>query len=185
MMSQSPANNLGITHWALFLTFSKISLSSFGGALFWTRRNLIEQRRWLTDQDFAELLTLGQLLPGPNVLNVTVMVGYRFAGWSGAAASVAGYLGWPFLVVIGMGVLYQHYGSLPQVQQALGGMSKVAAGLLLATVIKLAMVVPREVRPIAFGLLAFGAVGVMRWPLLWVIAVLAPSAVFLSWKAKD
>jgi chromate transporter len=74
---------------------------------------------------------------------------------------------------------------LPQVQQALGGMSKVAAGLLLATVIKLAMALPGRLRPWLFGILAFLAIGVMRWPLLWVVAALAPCAVFLAWKAKD
>jgi chromate transporter len=169
----------------LFLTFSRITLSSFGGALFWARRSLVERQRWLSEREFAECLTIGQLLPGPNVLNLTVLVGYRFGGWSGAAVSVLGYLGWPFLVVIGMGVLYQRFGALPQVQLALGGMSKVAAGLLLATVIKLAMVLPRQLRPWLFCVLAFGAVGVMRWPLIWVVVALAPCAVFLSWKAKD
>jgi chromate transporter len=113
------------------------------------------------------------------------MVGNRLGGLTGAAASIAGYLGWPVLVVICMGVFYQHYGTVPQVQQALAGMSKVAAGLLLATVIKLAMVLPRQWRPWLFGVLAFGAVGIMRWPLLLVFAVLGPCAVFLSWKAKD
>src|ERR671914_538724 len=124
----------------LFLAFSRISLSSFGGAIFWARRQLVERQRWLTEREFVDVLTLGQLLPGPNVLNLTVMVGYRFAGWTGAAAAAAGFLGWPCLVVIGMGVLYQRYGALTQVKQALGGMSIVAAGLLLGTVIKLAMV---------------------------------------------
>jgi chromate transporter len=184
-MESVNSSQSNVTRLSLFVTFSKISLSSFGGALFWARRGLVEQQRWLSEREFVELLTLGQLLPGPNVLNLTVMVGYRFAGWSGAASAVAGYLGWPFLVVIGMGMLYQQFGNLPQVQQALGGMSKVAAGLLLATVVKLAMVLPGKLRPWLFGLLAFGAVGVMRWPLLWVIAVLAPCAVFLAWKAKD
>jgi len=174
-----------VSRFALFLTFSRISLSSFGGALFWTRRGLVERQRWLTEREFVDLLTLGQLLPGPNVLNLTVMVGYRFAGWTGAAASVAGYLGWPCLVVIAMGVLYQHYGALPQVQEALAGMSKVAAGLLLATVIKLAMVLPRQWRTYLFGILAFAAVGVMRWPLLWVMGALAPFAVVLAWKAEE
>ena len=184
-MEQSESHKPCVSRFALFLTFSRITLSSFGGALFWARRGLVERQRWLTEREFVELLSLGQLLPGPNVLNLTVMVGYRFAGWSGAAVSVAGYLGWPILVVIGMGVFYQHYGTVPQVQHALAGMSKVAAGLLLATVIKLAMVLPRHWRPWLFGILAFGAVGIMRWPLLWVIAALGPCAVFLAWKAKD
>jgi chromate transporter len=184
-MEQTGSPKPRVGRFALFVTFSRISLSSFGGALFWARRGLVERQRWLTEPDFVELLALGQLLPGPNVLNLTVMVGYRFAGWTGAAASVAGYLGWPCLVVIGMGVLYEHYGALPQVQRALAGMSIVAAGLLLATVIKLAMVLPRHWRPWLFGMLAFVGVGIMRWPLLWVIAALAPCAVFLAWKAKD
>jgi chromate transporter len=115
-----------------------------------------------------------------------VIVGYRFAGWTGAAAAVAGFVGWPCLVVIGMGVLYQEYGAaLPQVQRALAGMSIVAAGLLLAAVLKLAMVLPRHWRPWLFGILAFMGVGVMRWPLLWVMGVLAPLAVAAAWKAKD
>ena len=184
-MDQEESYKPNVSRLELFLAFSRISLSSFGGALYWTRRELVERLRWLTDREFVELLTIGQLLPGPNVLNLTVMVGHRFGGLTGAAASTAGYLGWPVLVVIGMGVLYQHYGTLPEVQRALAGMSKVAAGLLLATVIKLAMVLPRRWRPWLFGVLAFAGVGVMRWPLLWVIAALAPCAVFLAWKAKD
>ncbi|HXG51402.1 MAG TPA: chromate transporter [candidate division Zixibacteria bacterium] len=167
---------------ALFLAFSSVSLSGFGGVLFWARRVLVERRRWLTEQEFLDVLALGQLLPGPNVLNVAVLVGYRFGGWRGAACAVGGFLGWPCLVVIAMGMLYQHYGALPQVQRALAGMSSVAAGLLLATVIRLAVVLPRRLRPWLFGVLAFAGVGVLRWPLLWVIGVLAPLAVAAAWK---
>ena len=174
-----------VSHLAIFFTFSRVSLSSFGGALFWVRRGLVEQQRWLTEREFVELLTIAQLLPGPNVLNLTVMVGHRFAGWTGAAAAAAGYLGWPCLVVIGMGVLYERYGALPQVQQALAGMSSVAAGLLLATVIKLATVLPRHWRPWLFGLLAFAGVGILRWPLLWVVGALAPLAVVAAWKQAE
>jgi chromate transporter len=179
--SQSPC----VSRFALFLAFSQISLSAFGGAIFWARRQLVERRRWLTEREFVDIFTLGQLLPGPNVLNLAVMVGYRFAGWTGALASVAAFLGWPCLVVIGMGIVYQHYGALPQVQQALTGMSSVAAGLLLAAVIKLAVVLPRHWRPWLFGALAFVGVGVMRWPLLWVMGALAPWAVFAAWKEQE
>ena len=174
-----------VTKLALFWSFSRITLSSFGGALFWTRRELVDRQRWLTDREFVEILTVGQLLPGPNVVNVTVMVGHRFAGFSGAAAALAGYLGWPCLVVIGMGVLYQHFGELQPVQQALAGMSKVAAGLLLTTVIKLAMVLPKHWWPWLLCIFAFAGVGIMRWPLLWVLAVLAPVAVLAAWKEVE
>ena len=181
-LAQQTSHKTAVTRLQLFIAFSRISLSSFGGAIFWARRELIERQRWLTEREFLEIYTLGQLLPGPNVLNLTVMVGYRFVGWSGAASAVAGFLGWPCLVVVGMGILYQNYGRLPYVQQALGGMSSVAAGLLVATVIKLAVVLPRHWRPWLFGALAFIGVGVMRWPLLWVMAALAPWAVFAAWK---
>ena len=184
-MKQTDSEKPCVSRLALFLAFSRISLSSFGGAIFWARRELIERQRWLTDREFVEVFTLGQLLPGPNVLNLTVMVGHRFAGWTGALAAVAGFLGWPCLVVIGMGILYQHYGALPQVQQMLTGMSSVAAGLLLATVIKLATVLPRTWWPWLFGALAFMGVGIMRWPLLWVMGALGPLAVFAAWKEQD
>jgi len=183
-MEQTDSQKTRIIPLALFLSFSRISLSSFGGAIFWARRELIERQRWLTEREFIEIFTIGQLLPGPNVLNLTVIVGHRFAGWTGAAAAVAGFLGWPCLVVVGMGILYQHFGALPQVQQALTGMSSVAAGLLLATVIKLATVLPRRWQTWLFGALAFIGVGVMRWPLLWVMGGLAPWAVFAAWKER-
>ena len=174
-----------VTAWALFLTFSQITLSGFGGMVFWARRVLVERRHWLTEQEFVDLLALGQLLPGPNVLNVTVMVGYRCAGWAGAAAAVTGFLGWPCLLVIALGMLHQRYGTLPLVQPALTGMAAVSAGLLLASVVKMITVLPRHWRPWLFVGLEFLGVGVVRWPLLAVLGVLAPWAIILAWKGKD
>jgi len=171
-----------VTPLALFLTFSRIAITGFGGLIFWSRYVLIERRRWLTERDFVELLVPSQLLPGPNMLNLTVMVGYRFAGWGGAAAAVAGFLGCPIIVVVGMGIFYQYYGALPEVQRALTGMSSVAAGLLLATVMKFMSVLPRQWLPWTFVAIAFLAVGVFRLPLLWVIAALAPFAIMAAWK---
>jgi chromate transporter len=184
-MKHSEFFNPPVSRAALFLTFSRITLCGFGGIMFWARRRLVEQERWLTEQEFVDLVTLGQLLPGPPGLNLTVMVGHRFGGWTGAAAAVAGFLGWPCLVVIGLGVLYQQYGALPQVQRALAGMSIVAASLLLATFIKVAMVLPRRWQPWLFVMLAFAGVGVFRWPLFWVIGALAPWAVVAAWKEKE
>ena len=113
------------------------------------------------------------------------MVGYRFGGWSGAAAAVAGFLACPSLVVVGMGILYRQYGAVPQVQETLAGMASVAAGLLLATVIKFMSVLPRRWLPWAFAALAFIGVGLLRWPLLWVIAALTPCAVAAAWKEVE
>ena len=184
-MDEEELHKAKVSCFELFLAFSRISLTSFGGAIFWARRELVERQRWLTEREFVDVFTLGQLLPGPNVLNLTVIVGHRFAGWTGAAAAAAGFLGWPCLIIVGMGMLYQLYGALPQVQQALTGMSSVAAGLLFATVIKLATVLPRGWRPWLFGVLAFVGVGVLRWPLLWVMGALAPWAVFAAWKEQE
>jgi len=184
-MDEEELHKAQVSRFALFLAFSRISVTSFGGAIFWARRELVERQRWLTEREFVDVFTLGQLLPGPNVLNLTVIVGHRFAGWTGAAAGAAGFLGWPCLIIVGMGMLYQHYGALPQVQQALTGMSSVAAGLLFATVIKLVTVLPRGWRPWLFGVLAFVGVGVLRWPLLWVMGALAPWAVFAAWKDQE
>ena len=183
-MPQTESHKPQVSRSELFLTFSRITLSGFGGVMFWARRSLVERERWLTERQFVELLTLGQLLPGPPGLHLTVMVGYRFAGWTGAAAAVSGFMLWPYLVVIGMGVLYQHYGALPQVQRALAGMSIVAAALLFANFVKLAKVLPPRWRPWLFATLAFVGVGVLRWPLFWVMGALAPCALFAAWKEQ-
>jgi len=168
----------------LFVAFSRLTLHSFGGALFWSRRMMVEQRRWLTDQEFAELIALAQLLPGANGVNLAVIVGYRFAGLRGAAAAMAGFVGAPLAIVIGLGVLYQNLGALPLVRDALTGMGAVAVALLIATAAKLSGVLQGRWRPWTFALLAFAGVGVMRWPLAAVVAVLAPFAIALAWKGR-
>ncbi len=166
----------------IFLAFAQISISGFGGVLFWARRVLVEQRRWLSDREFVDLLALGQLLPGPNVFNVAIMIGDRYAGLRGVFAATAGFMGVPFLIVIGIAMLYERYETLPLVQSGLSGMSAVAVGLLIANGIKMAMVLPRHWRPWLFGLLAFAGVGALRWPLISVLAVLAPLAVATAWR---
>ena len=168
----------------LFFAFGRLTLHSFGGALFWSRRMMVEQRRWLSDQEFAELLALAQLLPGANGVNLSVIVGYRFRGIVGAAAAMAGFVGAPLLIVIGLGLLYQHFGALPVVKDALTGMSSVAVALLIATAVKLTAVLHRRWLPWLFVLLTFAAVGVMRWPLLAVVGALAPFAVGFAWKGR-
>ncbi|MBK5105518.1 MAG: chromate transporter, partial [Burkholderiales bacterium] len=105
-----------------------MALSGFGGVLPWAHRNLVERKGWLTQREFVDTLALSQLLPGPNIGNMAVMIGYRFAGYAGAVAAITGLVGGPFMIMIGLGMLYQAYGALPLVQQALSGMSAVAAG---------------------------------------------------------
>jgi chromate transporter len=173
-----------VTPLDLFVAFTLITLISFGGVLFWMRRLIVERREWLTDQEFVEIVALANLLPGVNGINMAVMIGYRFSRWTGVAASLAGFLAAPCLMVTAIGVLHHRYGALPLVQDALIGMSAVAVGLLLSTAAKLAAVLQRSALPWLFVALAFLGVGVMRFPLLVVLAVLSPLAIAAAWKGR-
>lgn len=166
----------------LFYAFANLTLHSFGGALFWSRRMLIEKKRWLSEQEFVEMLALCQLMPGANGVNLAVMVGYRFAGWKGAMAATSGFLGAPIVIIIAIGVLYQQFGALPLVKHALAGMSTVAVGLLLATAVKLAKVLELRWWPWMFVILTFAGIGIMRWPLLLIVGALAPIAITAAWR---
>ncbi len=169
----------------LFLAFSQLAMSGFGGVLPWAHRTLVERKGWLTQREFVDTLALGQLLPGPNIGNMAVMIGYRFAGYAGAAAAFAGLIAGPFVLMIAAGLAYQTYGALPIVQHALSGMSAVAAGLVLATGLKMTGSLKRHWRPWLFLLLALAGVGVLRWPLLAVVGALAPFAVAAAWRESD
>jgi chromate transporter len=169
----------------LFLAFSQLALSGFGGVLPWAHRTLVERKGWLTQREFVETLALGQLLPGPNIGNMAVMIGYRFSGYAGAAAAFGGLVAGPFLLMIAVGLLYRNYGALPLVQQALSGMSAVAAGLVLATGLKMTASLKRHWRPFLFAALALTGVGALRWPLLAVVGALAPFAIAAAWREQD
>ncbi len=166
----------------IFLTFARVGISGFGGVNFWMRRVLVQEKRWLTDGEYVEGLAMGQLIPGPNVYNLTVMLGHRFGGNLGACLAVAGLLLPPLVVVVFLGLAYQRYSALPMVQAALRGMTFVVAGLLLANSIALARSLPRRVAPWLFLVLTFAGVGVLRWPLLAVLGALAPFAVAAVWR---
>lgn len=168
----------------IFLTFGRIGLSGFGGVLFWMRRVLIQEKRWITDAEMLEGLAIGQILPGPNVYNLSFMIGYRFAGLRGAFAAVGGLLAAPIVILICLGLLYKAYSNVAVLQNALGGMAAVAAGLLLASAVSMAAALPRRVVPWLFMLAAFAGVGLMRWPLLYVMLALSPFAIFFAWRRQ-
>ena len=168
----------------IFLTFTQITLSGFGGTGFWSRLVLIERRHWLTHRDYVDCMSVAQLLPGPNVFNLAVIIGHRLGGLAGSAAAISGLVLWPFLIMIAVGLLYERYGELALVQRALAGISAVAVGLVLANSIKLASVLPRRWRPWLFVALAFAGIGLMRLPLIGVVAALAPFGIALAWREK-
>jgi chromate transporter len=167
----------------LFFEFARMGLSGFGGVLPFVRRSVVERNRWLNDRDFVEILSLGQVLPGPNVINLALMLGLRFAGLRGAVAAFSGLVFVPMVVVLCAMGLYLRYQDVPQVRQMLSGMTAVAAGLVLSTGVKLAQSQPRSVRALVVGVAAFLAIGWLRWPLLPVMAVLVPLALVLEYRA--
>jgi chromate transporter len=121
----------------LFVTFTVLALQGFGGVLAIAQRVLCEQKRWLTPEQFVEILSVGQVLPGPNVCNVALMVGDRFFGWRGAFAALAGMMAVPLVIVLLVTILYAQYALHPAVAGALKGMGAVAAGLIIGTGLRL------------------------------------------------
>lgn len=149
------------------------------------RRVLVQEKGILTDREYLEAFALGQLIPGPNVFNVAVMIGHRFGGVRGSLLAVAGLAGVPLIVVLSLGVFYKHFGTLAIVQRALGGMAAVAAGLIIANGINLATALPKHIRPWLFLALAFAGMGIFRFPFFWVMLALGPAAIALAWKREN
>jgi len=163
-----------ITPFQLFIAFFQIGLQGFGGVLPWARRVLVEERQWLTPEEFLEKWSLCQALPGGNITNLSVAFGLRCAGALGAAAALSGLVFVPFLVFCLLGFLYTRYGALSQAEGLLRGVSAVGAGLVVATGLRMAAS-PRMRSPLAlFALAAFVLTGLLRWPLLLVLGLLVP-----------
>ena len=164
---------------ALFIAFLKVSLYGVGGGggLVWSHRIAVDQRRWITEQDFADIVSLCQFLPGPNIVGIAVCVGTKLRGTFGAIGAVAGFLLIPWTIGFTIGVLYLEHAHRPVLQNILGGVSAAAAGLLIATGIR--MLLPHRGRPAAllFAALAFGLMGFGRLPLLVVLFILVPLSI--------
>lgn len=166
---------------ALFIGFSRVGLSGFGGVLPWARRLLVETEGWLSAEEFNVLLGLCQFLPGPNVVNLAVAVGVRFCGWRGAVAGALGLMLGPFLVALLLGLLYNHYGELQAVQSMLHGITLVGAGLIIATGIRMGMNVKNRVLYLPFAAAAFVAIAILHWSLPGVMLGGAALTIALSW----
>src|SRR5271155_1812170 len=123
--------------WHLFTTYATISLMGFGGVLAWSRRMMVEERRWMTSEQFNEAYALCAFLPGPNIVNFSVIFGSRIRRPVGGVGALMGLLGPPMGLVTILGALYAHYGDLPALRRALIGIAAAAAGLMMATVAKM------------------------------------------------
>lgn len=169
----------------LFFTFNRLALQGFGGVLAVAQRELVERKRWLTREQFVEILSLSQVLPGPNVVNLALVLGDRFFGLRGAVAAVGGMLVVPLVIVIALTAAYAEYSRLAVVSGALRGMGAVAAGLVIATAIKLMSTLrTNRLGPVlaaAFAAITFVTVAWFRWPLVWVVLGLGSLAVAIAW----
>ncbi len=167
----------------LFRAFAAVSLSGFGGALPWARRMIVERKRWMTPQEFNEAFALSQFLPGPNVINFSVVFGVRFGGARGAAVALAGLLGPPLAIVMVLAVLYARFGDLEVLSRILTGVTAAAIGLLIAVVAQMAspLLLKRWNSAPVIAVTAFLAVAIMQWPLPIVFMVLAPVSIAFAW----
>ncbi|MGF6347316.1 chromate transporter [Variovorax sp. W2I14] len=170
----------------LFVSFTWLALQGFGGVLAIVQREMVEKKKWLTPEQFLEDWAVAQVMPGPNVINLALMIGDRYFGLRGAIAAVAGMLAIPLVVILALAVLYAHYAGNAQVAAALRGMGAVSGGLIAATGIKL---IPQlRKHPLgfpvclAFTALVFAAIAVFKVPLGWVLLVVGGVACVWTWK---
>jgi chromate transporter len=167
----------------LLRAFVQVSLSAFGGALPWSRRIIVERRRWMSGQEFNETFALSQFLPGPNTINFAVVFGSRFGGAGGAAVAVLGLVGPPLAIVLVLAYFYESYGDVPTLDHILAGIAASASGLLMAAVGKMAapLFAKRWNSAPLIAILAFTGVAIMHWPLPYVFLALAPVSIALAW----
>ncbi|MES2783857.1 MAG: chromate transporter [Pseudomonadota bacterium] len=173
----------------LFFSFSFLALQGFGGVLAVVQRELVEKKHWMTREEFVEEWAVAQIMPGPNVVNLALMIGSRYFGFRGAMTALAGMLTFPLLVVIGLALVYAQIADNPQVAGALRGMGAVAAGLITATGIKLCSALSKNVLGIAMcvalGALTFVGIALMRWPLAWVLLGLGGLACAMAYRRLE
>jgi chromate transporter len=157
----------------LFVSFTLLALQGFGGVLAVVQRELVEKKRWLTREEFIEEWAVAQIMPGPNVINLSITLGARYFGLRGALVALAGMLTFPLLVVLALALAYANFADDPHVRGALRGMGAVAAGLIMATGLKLMPALQKNVLGVplsaGLGVLSFVAIAWLKLPLAWVL----------------
>src|SRR6266705_5787083 len=170
----------------LFVAFAKMSLAGFGGVLVWARRGIVDQHRWMTAEEFNETYALCHFLPGPNIVNLSVVFGSRFRGIAGGIAAFAGLIGPPMVIATILAALYARYGEIDALRRILAGVSCAAVGLLLSAVFRMMMPLVKRRDLVALVLLAavFIAVGLLRLPLPAVLLVASPVSIAISFVVR-
>ena len=170
----------------LFVSFTLLALQGFGGVLAVVQRELVEKKRWMTREEFIEDWAVAQIMPGPNVVNLSLMVGGRYFGLKGAMVALAGMLTLPLVLVLLLAVLYAQFAGHPGVAGALRGMAAVAAGLIGATGLKLFGALKKNVLGLrlcaGLGVLCFVSIALLRIPLAYVLLSLGLTACVLAYR---
>ena len=166
----------------LFVAFARMSLAGFGGVLVFARRAIVDQHRWMSADEFNETFALCHFLPGPNIVNLSVVFGSRSRGVAGAIAAFAGLVGPPVVIVTILAVLYARFGEVDALRRVLAGVSCAAVGLLFAVVFRMVMPLIRRRDLVGLVVLAavFIAIGVVRLPLAAVLLVAIPLSVAIT-----
>jgi chromate transporter len=175
---------LRVTLGELYRGFFYAGARGFGGALPWTRRMLVEERRWLTDQEFLDVFSLCNFLPGPNVVNVSVIIGARFHGVAGALTAVAGLLSLPLAASLTLAALYARFSHVAGVDAVLRGVGAAAIGFVTAMGLRMTLALPRTPQTLGFLLATFAAIALARLPLVPVLVVLAALSVAAAWRRR-
>ncbi|BBY59902.1 chromate transporter [Mycolicibacterium sarraceniae] len=166
-------------------TFNHIALASFGGGLgAWSREVIVVEKKWLAEEEFLSALTMCRIVPGANQVNLAVFVGTKMKGLTGAIAALIGLCLMPVAIVLTLGFIYFTFKEVPAIKGALHGASAAAVALTLAMVIQTGQKCLKGVMPIAFFLAAFALNGLLRWPLLTTLAILAPLSLIWAWPRK-
>ena len=165
---------------ALFFGFLKIGLMGFGGVAPVARHIIVEERRWLSERDYAALLGVGQALPGANTVNAALMIGDRFQGPAGALLCVLGLMALPLVILIGVATLYESFAANPYVEAGMSGAAAAAAGLIVGTGLKLMRALSLSFLTLAFAGAAFAAIAVFGFSLLPVLAILIPASILAA-----
>ncbi|QND45288.1 chromate transporter (plasmid) [Rhizobium lusitanum] len=168
----------------LFTGFLFLGLIGFGGVLPLARRMVVEERRWLSGEEFTDLLGLCQFLPGGNIINMSVAIGLKFRGIVGAFAALLGLIAAPTVIVIALGMLYDRFYDDPHIRHLFAGLAAAAAGLLVSMAIKIVLPLRRKPVAVAIAALCFLAIAILRLPLLPTMLVLAPLSILLTWRLQ-
>jgi len=171
-----------LTHWEMFTGFFQAGIIGFGGVLPVARRLIVDQRQWMTQEQFNELFSLCQFMPGANIVNFACAFGARNRGLSGAAAALFGLMAAPVCIVIILSDVYARWGALPVARHGLTGLAASAAGLVLGTALKISVPILASQRNLLVAAGVFAAVMLLHLSLPLTMLIVLPISIFLAWR---